>query len=43
MKPNYKIAAALVAGAALGAPAVQALHAQTKASSYVGDGALCGP
>jgi uncharacterized protein (DUF1330 family) len=30
MNPNYKIAAALVAGVALGALAVQALHAQTK-------------
>ena len=35
MKPNYKIAAALCAGAALGALAVQGLHAQAQRPVYV--------
>src|SRR5664280_3152925 len=35
MKTNYKIAIALVAGTALGAAAVQGLHAQAKPPGYV--------
>jgi uncharacterized protein (DUF1330 family) len=35
MKTNYKIAIALVAGTALGAAAVQGLHAQAKPLGYV--------
>jgi uncharacterized protein (DUF1330 family) len=35
MKPNYKIAAATLAGVALGAFAVQGLHAQTKPPAIV--------
>jgi uncharacterized protein (DUF1330 family) len=35
MKTNYKIAIALVAGTALGAAAVQGLHAQAKPPAYV--------
>jgi uncharacterized protein (DUF1330 family) len=34
MKPNYKIAAAMLASAALGALAVQGLHAQAKPPVY---------
>ena len=34
MKPNYKIAVAMLAGAALGALAVQGLHAQAKPPIY---------
>jgi uncharacterized protein (DUF1330 family) len=35
MKTNYKIAIALVAGAAIGGAAIQGLHAQAKAPGYV--------
>jgi uncharacterized protein (DUF1330 family) len=35
MKPNYKIAVAMLAGGALGALAVQGLHAQAKPPAYV--------
>jgi uncharacterized protein (DUF1330 family) len=35
MKTNYKIAIALVAGAAIGGAAIQALHAQAKPPVYV--------
>ena len=35
MQTNYKIAIALVAGTALGAAAVQGLHAQAKPPGYV--------
>jgi len=35
MKTNYKIAVALVAGAALGGAAIQGLHAQAKPPAYV--------
>ena len=35
MKTNYKIAIALVAGAAIGAAAIQGLHAQAKPPVYV--------
>ena len=35
MKTNYKIAIALVAGTALGAAAVQGLHAQAKPPAFV--------
>ncbi len=35
MKPNYKIATALLAGVALGALAVQGLHAQAKPLGYI--------
>ena len=35
MKTNYKVAIALVASAALGAAAVQGLHAQMKPPAYV--------
>ena len=35
MKSNYKLAIAILAGAALGAAAVQGLHAQTKPLAYV--------
>jgi uncharacterized protein (DUF1330 family) len=35
MKPNYKIAAATLAGVALGALAVQGLHAQAKPPAIV--------
>ena len=35
MKSNYKLAIAMLAGAALGAAAAQALHAQTKPLAYV--------
>src|SRR5450756_447950 len=34
MKTNYKIAIALVAGAAIGGAAIQGLHAQAKAPVY---------
>src|ERR1700730_1860356 len=34
MKTNYKVAIALVAGAAIGGAATQGLHAQTKPISY---------
>jgi hypothetical protein len=34
MKTNYKIAIALIAGAALGGAAVQGLHAQAKPPVY---------
>ncbi len=34
MKSNYKIAIALVAGAAIGGAAVQGLHAQAKPKAY---------
>jgi uncharacterized protein (DUF1330 family) len=34
MKANYKIAIALVAGAAIGGTAIQSLHAQAKAPAY---------
>jgi uncharacterized protein (DUF1330 family) len=35
MKSNYKLAIAMLAGAALGATAVQGLHAQAKPPAYV--------
>ena len=35
MKPNYKLAVAMLVGAALGAAAVQGLHAQAKPPAYV--------
>jgi uncharacterized protein (DUF1330 family) len=35
MKTNYKIAIALVAGAAIGGAAIQGLHAQAKPPAYV--------
>lgn len=35
MKSNYKLAIAMLAGAALGAAAAQGLHAQTKPLAYV--------
>jgi uncharacterized protein (DUF1330 family) len=35
MKTNYKIALALVAGAAIGGAAIQGLHAQAKPKAYV--------
>jgi uncharacterized protein (DUF1330 family) len=35
MKTNYKIAIALVAGAAIGGAAIQGLHAQAKAPAFV--------
>jgi uncharacterized protein (DUF1330 family) len=35
MKTNYKVAVALVAGAALGGAAIQGLHAQAKPPAYV--------
>ena len=35
MKTNYKVAIALVAGAAIGAAAIQGLHAQAKPPAYV--------
>ena len=35
MKTNYKVAVALVAGAAIGGAAIQGLHAQTKPPAYV--------
>lgn len=35
MKTNHKIAIALIAGAALGAAAVQGLHAEAKPPGYV--------
>jgi uncharacterized protein (DUF1330 family) len=35
MKSNYKLALTLLAGAALGAAAIQALHAQAKPPVYV--------
>jgi uncharacterized protein (DUF1330 family) len=35
MKMNYKIAVALVAGAAIGGAAIQGLHAQAKPPAYV--------
>jgi hypothetical protein len=35
MKTNYKIAIALVAGAAIGGAAIQGLHAQAKPIAYV--------
>ncbi len=35
MKSNYKLAIAMLAGGALGAAAVQGLHAQTKPPAYV--------
>lgn len=35
MKPNHKIAAAVVASFVLGAGAASILHAQTKAPGYV--------
>jgi uncharacterized protein (DUF1330 family) len=35
VKTNYKVAIALVAGAAIGAAAVQGLHAQAKPPAYV--------
>jgi uncharacterized protein (DUF1330 family) len=34
MKANYKIAIAIVAGAAIGGAAIQGLHAQAKAPAY---------
>ena len=34
MKPNYKIAVAMLAGVALGAAAIQGLHAQAKLKAY---------
>jgi uncharacterized protein (DUF1330 family) len=34
MKANYKVAVALVAGAAIGGAAIQGLHAQAKAPAY---------
>jgi uncharacterized protein (DUF1330 family) len=35
MKTNYKVAIALVAGAAIGGAAIQGLHAQAKPPAYV--------
>jgi uncharacterized protein (DUF1330 family) len=35
MKTNYKLAVALVAGAAIGGAAIQGLHAQAKPPAYV--------
>ena len=35
MKTNYKVAIALVAGAAIGGTAIQGLHAQAKPPAYV--------
>ena len=35
MKANYKLALTLLTGAALGAAAIQGLHAQAKPPSYV--------
>ena len=35
MKTNYKVAIALVAGAAIGGAAIQGLHAQAKPPVYV--------
>jgi uncharacterized protein (DUF1330 family) len=35
MKSNYKVAIALVAGAAIGGAAIQGLHAQAKPKAYV--------
>ena len=35
MKSNYKVAIALVAGAAIGGAAIQGLHAQAKPPAYV--------
>ena len=35
MKTNYKVAIALVAGAAIGAAAIQGLHAQSTPKAYV--------
>lgn len=35
MKTNYKVAIALVAGAAIGGAAIQGLHAQAKPIAYV--------
>ena len=35
MNPNYKIALAVVVGAALGAAAIQGLHAQAKPKAYI--------
>ncbi len=35
MKANYKLAIALLAGAAIGALAMQGLHAQAKPTAYV--------
>src|SRR6202047_2589842 len=35
MKTNYKIAIALVAGAAIGGAAIQGLHAQAKPKAYI--------
>ena len=35
MKTNYKVAIALVAGAAIGGVAIQGLHAQAKPPAYV--------
>lgn len=35
MKTNYKVAVALVAGAAIGGTAIQGLHAQAKPPAYV--------
>ena len=35
MKMNYKVAVALVAGAAIGGAAIQGLHAQAKPPAYV--------
>ena len=35
MKTNYKVAIALVAGAAIGGAAIQGLHAQAKPPAYI--------
>jgi uncharacterized protein (DUF1330 family) len=35
VKTNYKVAIALVAGAAIGGAAIQGLHAQTKPPAYI--------
>ena len=35
MKTNYKVAIALIAGAAIGGAAIQGLHAQAKPPVYV--------
>jgi Domain of unknown function (DUF1330) len=35
MKSNYKVAIALIAGAAIGGAAIQGLHAQAKPPAYV--------
>lgn len=35
MKTNYKLAIALVAGAAIGGAAIQGLHAQAKPKAYI--------